>query len=119
MFCGTCSPLVGKSTVNRMELSGLEAERYKKIVADFCAMDSVLAELFMRFHKKRPKQIMLEVDVTDDLVHGNQEGRFYTVTTASTVTPLLTYSAGAIFLGVNFGRPTKTPRREPPRSLRE
>ena len=69
-----------------MELSGLEAERYKKIVADFCAVDSVLAELFMRFHKKRLKQIVLEVDVTDDLVHGNQEGRlFYTVTTARVV----------------------------------
>ena len=77
MFCGTSSPLAGKSTVNRMELTGLEADRYRKIVADFCAMDSVLVELFMRFCGKAPKKIVLDIDVTDDPVHGNQEGRFY------------------------------------------
>jgi len=28
-------------------------------------------------HKKPPQQIILDVDATDDPVHGNQEGRFY------------------------------------------
>ena len=77
MFCGTSSPLAGKNTVNRMELTGSEADRYKKIVADFRAMDSVLVELFMRFHGKAPKKIVLDIDITDNPLHGNQEGRVY------------------------------------------
>ena len=77
MFCGTTSPLAGKSTVNRMELGGVEASRYKKIVADFWAMDRLLVELFLRFHKKRPKKIVIDIDVTDDPLHGNQEGKAY------------------------------------------
>ena len=80
MFCGTSAPLAGKSTVNRMELGESDAhsgERYKKIVADFCAMDRLFADLFMRFHKKRPKKITLDIDITDDPLHGEQEGRFY------------------------------------------
>ena len=78
MFCGTDSPLAGKSTVNRMELTPPDAkDRYKKIEADFCAMDNVLVELFLRFHKANPKKIVLDIDITDDPLHGNQEGRFY------------------------------------------
>ena len=34
MFCGTSSPLAGKSTINRMELGEPETDPYKKIVAD-------------------------------------------------------------------------------------
>lgn len=77
MFCGTSSPLAGKSTLNRMELTGSEAQRYKKTVADFGAMERLLVDLFLRFHKKNPKKIVLDIDVTDDPVHGNQEGKFY------------------------------------------
>lgn len=80
MFCGTSAPLAGKSTINRMELTESDAssvERYKKIVADFSAMDRLLVDLFMRFHKKRPKKIILDIDITDDPLHGDQQGRFY------------------------------------------
>ena len=31
------------------------ADRYKKIIADFCAIDRLLVDLFLRFHKKRKK----------------------------------------------------------------
>ncbi len=77
MFCGTSSPLAGKSTVNRMELGEPETDRYKKIVADFCAIERQFVELFRRFHGKAPRKIVLDIDVTDDPVHGNQEGKFY------------------------------------------
>ena len=40
-------------------------------------MDTLCVELFMRFHGKAPGKIVLDIDVTDDPVHGNQEGRFY------------------------------------------
>ena len=80
MFCETSSPLAGKSTINRMELTepdASSADRYKKIIADFCAIDRLLVDLFLRFHKKRPKKIVLDIDITDDPLHGDQEGKFY------------------------------------------
>ena len=77
MFCGTSSPLAGKSTVNRMELGEPETDPYKKIVADFGAIERLFVEMFMRFHKTRPTKIVLDIDITDDPLHGNQEGRFY------------------------------------------
>ena len=77
MFCGTSCALAGKSTVNRMELTTGGMDRYKKIEADFGAIDRLLVDMFIRFHKKRPKKIVIDIDITDDPLHGNQEGRFY------------------------------------------
>lgn len=59
------------------ESNASNGERYKKIVADFNAMDRLLADLFMRFHKKRPKKIILDIVITDDPLHGDQQGKFY------------------------------------------
>ena len=49
----------GKSTLNRMELTGpaLEAgERYKKIVADTARLDALLVDLFLDWHGPQPEQ---------------------------------------------------------------
>ena len=73
-------PLAGKSTLNRLELSVLEAaaeDRYKKVVADTAAMDALLLELFVEAHETPPAEIVLDIDATDDPLHGNQEGRFF------------------------------------------
>ena len=73
-------PLAGKSTLNRLELSVLEAaarHRYKKVVADTAAMDALLLELFVEAHETPPAEIVLDIDATDDPLHGNQEGRFF------------------------------------------
>ena len=77
MFCERSSLLAGKSTINRMELTTEEQSRYKKVEADFFAMDRLLVDLFLRFHKRNPRKIVLDIDVTDDPLHGNQEGKFY------------------------------------------
>ena len=72
--------LAGKSTLNRLELTGAEVgekERYKKIVLDFAAVDRLLGELFLESHAQAPPQIILDLDSTDDPLHGNQEGRFF------------------------------------------
>ena len=72
--------LAGKSTLNRLELTAAEVkekERYKKITLDFTAVDKLLADLFLQAHGEPPKQIILDLDSTDDLLHGNQEGRFF------------------------------------------
>jgi hypothetical protein len=73
-------PGAGKSTLNRLELTPAEADaqaRYKKIVYDSQALDRLLVELFLEAQEQSPERIVLDVDATDDPVHGNQEGRFF------------------------------------------
>jgi hypothetical protein len=70
----------GKSTLNRLELTPEDADaqaRYKKIVYRAEAMDHLLTELFLESYEQPPSQIVLDLDATDDPVHGNQEGRFF------------------------------------------
>jgi hypothetical protein len=72
--------LAGKSTLNRLELTKAEVpaqERYKKIVLDPEAVDRLLVEIFLEAHESAPGEIVLDLDATDDPVHGNQEGRFF------------------------------------------
>jgi len=72
--------IAGKSTLNRLELTPLDADagsRYKKIVADPEAMDDLLVDLFLEAYDNPPEEIILDVDATDDLIHGNQEGKFF------------------------------------------
>ena len=72
--------LAGKSTLNRLELTPETANakaRYKKIVADHAAIDRLFVDLFLAAHRQAPQQILLDLDATDDPVHGNQEGRFF------------------------------------------
>ena len=72
--------LAGKSTLNRLELTKETAsrkERYKKIVLDHGAVDRLLVEVFLQAHREAPKEIILDLDATDDPLHGKQEGRFF------------------------------------------
>ena len=72
--------LAGKSTLNRLELTGDvvgEEERYKKIALDPEAVDRLLVDVFLQAHREPPPEIVLDLDATDDPVHGNQEGRFF------------------------------------------
>jgi hypothetical protein len=70
----------GKSTLNRLELTPKDAKpdaRYKKIVMDEAAVDSLLLDLYIQAQPRQPKRIVLDLDTTDDPVHGEQEGRFF------------------------------------------
>jgi hypothetical protein len=72
--------LAGKSTLNRLELTRADAsarERYKKIVMDPDAVDRWMVDVFLDAHDKAPGHITLDLDATDDPVHGTQEGRFF------------------------------------------
>jgi hypothetical protein len=73
-----CAPLAGKSTLNRLEHapSG-EPSRYHKIRHDPAAVERLFVELFLEAHRSPPKQIILDLDATDDPIHGHQEGRFF------------------------------------------
>ncbi len=70
----------GKSTLNRLELTPADAKpeaRYKKIVMDEAAVDGLLVDLYIQAQTRQPKRIVVDLDATDDPVHGEQEGRFF------------------------------------------
>lgn len=70
----------GKSTLNRLELTPADAKsdaRYKKIVLDEAAVDGLLVDLYIQSQPRQPQRIVMDLDATDDPVHGEQEGRFF------------------------------------------
>ncbi len=69
--------MAGKSTLNRLELSRPEPTRYHKISHDAAMIEGLLVDLFLEAHRSPPKQIVLDLDATDDPLHGHQEGRFF------------------------------------------
>jgi hypothetical protein len=71
------SPLGGKSTLNRLELSDGTPNRYKKITFWKDGIDELLVQVFLESHGTAPKEITLDVDATDFPLHGEQEGRFF------------------------------------------
>jgi hypothetical protein len=72
-----CAPLAGKSTLNRLELGQPEPTRYARIAADTAAIEGLFVDLFLDAHTKAPGRITLDLDATDDPLHGHQEGRFF------------------------------------------
>jgi Transposase DDE domain group 1 len=77
-----CAPVAGKSTLSRLEHAPEEGEafappRYHKISHDTAAIEALFLTLFLEAHTKPPKRIILDLDATDDPLHGHQEGRFF------------------------------------------
>jgi hypothetical protein len=73
-------PLAGKSTLNRLEWGAAdeaEEDRYRRIAVDADAVDTFLVDAFLAAHGDPPEEIVLDLDATDDLIHGGQEGRFF------------------------------------------
>jgi hypothetical protein len=80
--------LAGKSTLNRLELTAPDYDgslrqkdsnkpETKKIVVDPESIDALLVDLFLEAYAAAPDQIVLDLDATDDILYGRQEGRFY------------------------------------------
>ena len=86
--------LAGKSTLNRLELTPADFDpdqpwplgerppetpkrQYKKIVVDPQGIDRLMVEVFVEAHPEPPASIVLDLDATDDPLHGHQEGRFF------------------------------------------
>lgn len=73
-----CAALAGKSTLNRLERFEAEGiSRYHKIRPQADRIESLLVDLFLEAYRQPPKQIVLDLDATDDPLHGQQEGRFF------------------------------------------
>jgi hypothetical protein len=72
--------LAGKSTLNRLELTPVganENSRYKKIVARHGDIKEFFVNAFLQVHSRAPQRIVLDLDATDDPLHGHQLGRFF------------------------------------------
>ena len=69
-------PLAGKSTLNRLELSG-RSQRYHKIAYSPEAIDRLLVDLYLESHAKAPQEIVLDLDATDIPLYGHQPERFF------------------------------------------
>jgi hypothetical protein len=72
-----CAPLAGKSTLNRLEHAPAAPDRYHKIGHDAAAIEGLFVALFLEAHRTPPERIVLDLDATDDPLHGHQEGRFF------------------------------------------
>ena len=69
-------PLAGKSTLNRLELTG-RSRRYHKINYSSEAIDRLLCALFMESQATMPEHIVLDLDATDIPLYGHQPERFF------------------------------------------
>jgi len=77
-------PLASSSTLNRLELAvppmgskSPQVDRYHKIVFDPVAGQRLLSDQFAASYRSPPKRIILDLDATDDALHGDQEGKFF------------------------------------------
>jgi hypothetical protein len=92
-----CAPLAGKSTLNRLEqalhvATDLGQERYVKFTVNPEAIEHLFVQLFIAQTQTPPRQIILDMDVTDDPVHGSQEqAAFNGYYDHECYTPLLIY----------------------------
>ena len=69
--------LAGRNTLNRLERTTTKPSRYHKIVHDEGAIEGLFVDHFLEAHPRPPSRIVLDLDATDDPLHGDQEGRFF------------------------------------------
>jgi len=90
--------VAGKSTLNRLELTKADASaanRYKKVVYDGQGIERLFTEFFIEGQEEKPKEIWIDLDATDDPIHGDQEGKhFHGYYDAHCFLPLYIFSDG-------------------------
>ena len=72
--------LAGKSTLNRLELTPAGADagsRYQKITAHLHAVQQFFVDAFLAQHPVPLTRLVIDLDATDDPLHGHQLGRFF------------------------------------------
>jgi hypothetical protein len=73
-------PLASPSTLNRLELTPADATaeaRYQKVVYNAEEIADFFVDAYLDAHPRRPGEVILDLDATDDPIHGTQEGRFF------------------------------------------
>jgi Transposase DDE domain group 1 len=69
--------LASASTLNRLELGNNKNSRCHKISADHEAIEDTLLRKGARCLPKDSLEVVIDLDTTDDPLHGHQEGRFF------------------------------------------
>ena len=69
--------LASPPTLNRVELSAQQHSRYHKVHADFSSLENTLLELGLTALDPDTEEIVLDIDNSDNPLHGQQEGRFF------------------------------------------
>ena len=67
----------GQVDANWLELSRETPTKYCKIAHEPAAIEALFVDLLLEAHDRPPQQIILDLDATDDPLHGDQEGRFF------------------------------------------
>jgi hypothetical protein len=69
--------LASASTLNRLELGNNKNTRCHKISADHEAIEDTFLLMGARCLPRHSKEVVVDLDTTDDPLHGHQEGRFF------------------------------------------
>src|SRR6267143_4335383 len=69
--------LASASTLNRLELGNNKNTRCHKISANHEAIKDTLLRMGVRCLPKESLEVVIDLDTTDDPLHGHQEGRFF------------------------------------------
>src|SRR5271157_2683857 len=69
--------LASASTLNRLELGNNKHSRCHKISADHQSIEDSLLLMGVRCSPKASREVVIDLDTTDDPLHGHQEGRFF------------------------------------------
>ncbi len=73
-----CAPVAGKSTLNRLEHTPKgAAAKYHKIDHDPARVAALFVEILLDAHNRPPRWIVLDLDATDDPIHGQQEAGYF------------------------------------------
>src|SRR5271165_5563016 len=69
--------LASASTLNRLELGNNKKTGYHKISADHEGIPDTLLRKGVSCLSKHSKEVVIDLDASDDPLHGHQEGRFF------------------------------------------
>lgn len=69
--------LASASTLNRLELSNHRRTRCHKLAHDPGQVEACLLKMAVRCLPKQAEEVVLDLDATGTLLHGEQEGRFF------------------------------------------
>ena len=69
--------LASAPTLNRLELSSHRTGRYHKVHLDAAKAEALLLRFGVQSLRRGQREVMIDLDATDDPLHGKQEGRFF------------------------------------------
>ena len=89
--------VAGKSTLNRLEARaearGREVSQDRLRCAE--AWNALFVDIFLDGHKRAPKEIVLDLDATDDTIHGEHRRSVLHMATTTAITDLPLYIGSA------------------------